>query len=370
MNAPAPLPTLLSQALVAFTIEIDNESEHRVPHSTTEGGVSSHALRGPWLTSMVMWFNCMQFVGEKPITVREIERLARTQTNWHGMQRWGHIRVAPDPGDPRPKPPPREWLVRATSAGRRVADFWPPLLAEVENRWRERFGENEIARLRESLWAVVRALPFELPDCLPILGYGLVCAERFDLEPVAGARDDAAAARLALPTLLARVLLAFAIDFERELPISLAISADLLRVLDEKGVRLRDLPQLSGVSKEAIAMAMGILRKKHLAVIEKEAPGSHTRVVRLTAAGRAAQDAYRQLLADIERDWRKRFSAAAIDCLRASLEPLAGDGSAKSSPLFRGLDPYPDGWRASRTKPDTLPHFPMVLHRGGFPDGS
>jgi hypothetical protein len=38
--------------------------------------------------------------------------------------------------------------------------------------------------------------------------------------------------------------------------------------------------------------------------------------------------------------------------------------------LFRGLGPYADGWRASVHKPDTLPHYPMVLHRGGFPDGS
>jgi hypothetical protein len=40
------------------------------------------------------------------------------------------------------------------------------------------------------------------------------------------------------------------------------------------------------------------------------------------------------------------------------------------SPLFRGLEPYPDGWRASLRRPNTLPHYPMILHRGGFPDGS
>jgi hypothetical protein len=51
-------------------------------------------------------------------------------------------------------------------------------------------------------------------------------------------------------------------------------------------------------------------------------------------------------------------------------EALVGDATADSSPLFRGLEPYPDGWRASVRKPNTLPHYPMVLHRGGFPDGS
>jgi hypothetical protein len=57
------------------------------------------------------------------------------------------------------------------------------------------------------------------------------------------------------------------------------------------------------------------------------------------------------------------------DLLRV-LEAIAGDPGNRNSPLFQGLEPYPEGWRASRPNPSTLPHFPMVLHRGGFPDGS
>jgi DNA-binding MarR family transcriptional regulator len=370
MSNRLPLPTLLSHALVAFTIEFDNESDHRIPHWTTEGGRPADALRGVWLVSMVMWLNCMQFVGEERITVREIERLARTKTNWRGMQRWRYIRVEPDPNDPRPKPPPGEWFVRATSGGRKAQEIWRPLLGEIEDRWRERFGKGEIGRLRESLWAVVRQFPFELPDCMPILGYGMRCVDRVDILPASEKREDASAADLALPVLLSRVLLAFAIDFERESLMSLAICANLLRVLDEDGVRLRDLARMAGVSKEALAMAMGILRKARLAIVAAEKSGSRTRVVRLTALGRAAQDLYRQMLPAIEKDWRSRYGAKTIDHLSASLELLVADGTAKSSPLFGGLEPYPDGWRAARPKPDTLPHFPMVLHRGGYPDGS
>lgn len=33
-----PLSSLVSQALVAFTIELDNEFEHRSPHFTTDSG--------------------------------------------------------------------------------------------------------------------------------------------------------------------------------------------------------------------------------------------------------------------------------------------------------------------------------------------
>ena len=57
--------------------------------------------------------------------------------------------------------------------------------------------------------------------------------------------------------------------------------------------------------------------------------------------------------------------------LRASLEPLtAGQSPGQPPVLFGGIEPYPDNWRASVRRPATLPHFPMVLHRGGYPDGS
>lgn len=49
---------------------------------------------------------------------------------------------------------------------------------------------------------------------------------------------------------------------------------------------------------------------------------------------------------------------------------MVGDGSVGNSLLFRGLEPHPEGWRALAAKPVTLPHYPMVLHRGGYPDGS
>jgi len=54
-----------------------------------------------------------------------------------------------------------------------------------------------------------------------------------------------------------------------------------------------------------------------------------------------------------------------MGALRKSLEPLVGQTTAHSSPLFQGLEPFPKGWRASVPRPRTLPHYPMVLHRGG-----
>jgi hypothetical protein len=168
--AQLPLPTLLSQALVAFTIEFDNEFEHRMPHRTTSHGGSR---QGPWLVSMAMWSNCMQFVGDEGVHVRELEQLARTPTNLNGMERWGYVFVAPDPSDKRPKPPRSSWLIRATQKGRQAQEVWRPLFGEIEKRWQERFGKKDVGQLRESLQTLAGELDPGLPDCLPILQYGL-----------------------------------------------------------------------------------------------------------------------------------------------------------------------------------------------------
>jgi DNA-binding MarR family transcriptional regulator len=217
---------------------------------------------------------------------------------------------------------------------------------------------------------VVGQIDLELPDCLPILGYGLFSSGPDRQRRAPAGPEDSGGGCLPLPALLARLLLAFAIEFERESELSLAISANVLRVLDEKGVRVRDLPLLTGVSKEAVGMAVGVLQKKHIAEVGPDQTGSRTRLVRLTPNGREAQDAYRQLLIVMEERWQARFGKNVILNLRESLEALASEPPAQTSPLFRGLEPYPDGWRASVPKPNTLPHYPMVLHRGGFPDGS
>ena len=83
--------------------------------------------------------------------------------------------------------------------------------------------------------------------------------------------------------------------------------------------------------------------------------------MRLTPSGRAARDADGRLLGVVEQRWDARFGDGEIGSLRDALERVAAASSA---------EPYPtDGGRPSDT-PETLPHFPMVLHRGGFPDGS
>jgi DNA-binding MarR family transcriptional regulator len=370
MTDRLPLPALLSEVLVAFTIEFDNGYERQMPHRTTEHGSTAGSLDAPWLVSLAMWENCMRFVGEQGVTVRALAELARTATNLNGMQRWGYVVVKPDPLDARPKPPLRDWVIRATPAGCKAREIWQPLFGTIEKRWKARFGRHEIDQLRESLRSLIGQFTVELPDCLPILGYGLFSAAP-DPEQSASARPkDGAPARRPLSALLSRVLLSFAIEFERESDLSLAISANVVRILDEKGVRIRDLGRLSGVSTELIKNSVGWLEKRHYLAVERDPTARATKLIRLTAKGRNAQAAYLQRMGAIEDRWVSRFRKNNIQNLRESLERLVGNPAAQPSLLFEGLEPDPTGWRAAVERPRRLPHYPMVTHRGGFPDGS
>jgi methyltransferase (TIGR00027 family) len=366
-QGPLSLSALLSHALVAFIIEFDNEAEHRSPHRTTNFGASSHG-DGAWLTSMVMWENCMRFVTDEPITVGELQRLARTGTNLDGMRRWGYVTIDGTAKKIHKGNPGPDAVLRATARGLRAREICLPLTGLIEQRWGERFGAGEIGRLRDSLLAVVSHLDPGLPDCLPILGPDLLSRGPAPALPPRPQTVDVAG--LPLPALLSRVLLSFAVDYERESQPSLAVSANLLRVLDAEGTRLRDLPFATGISKDAVAWTLGILVRAHLAAEAPDPAASRGKIARLTLRGIDAKRGYQESLDTIERRWRERFTDAAISALRHALEALASGDEREPPPLFQGLEPYPGNWRASVRRAATLPYYPMVLHRGGYPDGS
>ena len=362
-----PLSALLSQALVAYTIEFDNEAEHRLPHRTTGHGTSGpgDGAPAPWLVSLAMWENCMRYVTGDPITVGDLEARARTGTNLDGMRRWGYITIDGTTRKAHNGRPGPNAVLRATAAGLRAREIWRPLPGFIEQRWRDRLGADQLSRLRDPLTSMVSRLDPGLPDCLPILGAALLSQGP---DPRLPPRPDGTAPEaLPLSALLSRVLLAFALEYEREAGLSLAVAANVLRVLGAEGTRLRDLPALTGTSTESVRWALGILTRGDLAAEEPDPAASRGKVARLTPGGLDARHLYHELTGTIERRWDDRFTPGVTGALRASLEPLA---VGQPPPLFGGLEPYPDNWRAAARRPDVLPHFPMVLHRGGYPDGS
>jgi methyltransferase (TIGR00027 family) len=366
-DGPLPLSALLSQALVAYTIEFDNEAEHRLPHRTTSHGASGPGDGVPtvWLASLVMWETCMRYVTGEPITVGDLEARARTGTNLDGMRRWGYVTIDGTARKVHKTRPGPAAVLRATAAGLRAREIWRPLPEFIEQRWRERLGADQLSRLRDPLTSMVSRLDPGLPDCLPILGAAL---RSQGPDPRLPPRPDGTAPEaLPLSALLSRVLLAFALEYEREAGLSLAVAANVLRVLGTEGTRLRELPVLTGTSTESVRWALGILTRGDLAAEEPDPAASRGKVARLTPRGLDAQHLYHDLTGTIERRWHDRFTPGVTGALRASLEPLA---AGQPPVLFGGLEPYPDNWRASVRRPATLPHFPMVLHRGGYPDGS
>jgi DNA-binding MarR family transcriptional regulator len=380
--AHGSLSVLLSQALVAFTIEIDNEAELRLPHSTTRHrstASDSDRRRGPWLTSFVMYANVLRYVGEEGTTVARLTEHARTtRLQLAGLQRWRYVTVEPPTGLPARTLPHPESLVLLTPGGRRACSVWADMPRLVEDRWRARFGGAAVDGLRRSLVALIEALPFDTPAYLPMV-FPTQNGKAERLSPrEGGASPPTWSARTTrdadLTALLSAVLLSFTLDVEAEARISMAIGSNTLRVLqpciEAEPVSVRDLPRLTGVSKEANAMCAGWLARHGCVEVVPNPAANRGKVVRLTAKGRAAQSKHQRLLDSTETLWRTTYGAASLGHLVDALVPIVGDGTFAASPLAAGLEPSEGTWRASVSRPETLPHYPMVLHRGGYPDGS
>ena len=77
-----------------------------------------------------------------------------------------------------------------------------------------------------------------------------------------------------------------------------------------------------------------------------------------------------RLLEDLRPAARSDFGEETADALRASLESVAASRPGAPPPLLRAIEPSPENWRACLRPAAALPHYPVVLHRGGYPGGS
>ena len=376
--AEVGLSGLLSQALVAFTIEFDNESERQLPHRTTWGPAAGSG-RGPWLVSLTMWVNFLRFLPPDGVPLRDVADLVPL-VNLPGLERWGYVRVGPRPGGSRPSPSPsrKDAIVRPTRWGRLAQDIYAPLTGVIEGRWRERFGGTVIGQLSEALRTVVAPAGEEWPAFLPVSG-----AQRHEKGPNPPAvAPGHRVPGTGLPTLLSRALMAFRAEFERDSALSLPVSANVLRVLTADGVALGDVPRLAGVSREAVSLSVGRLDREGLAVTGPGPAGGRGKHVSLTPCGVQAQAAYHRRAGGIVDGWRSRHGDGVIDGLAAALRALYAEPDGSDGPLISaGLVPGPQGWRAHppylklteamiADPAGSLPNYPMVSHRGGYPDGS
>jgi hypothetical protein len=348
------LSALLSQVLIAFTVEFDNEFERRM-------GVAGYP--GARL-SLVVWANLMRFVGEGGISVCDLARKALARDNQIKfelgcLERWGFVVLQPDPSSVPSVPSGtqrqsgrelragwgsgrgirRDWMVRLTSKSHTAGEIWPPLFGEIEGRWEKRFGKNEISRLRQSLQHIVDKLDVELPHGLPAAWLGT------DDFP---ARIKRASESLPLPTLLSQLLLTFGLEFDRESPVPLVHCANTLRVLGEKPTRVAEVPRLTGGSPEATDIGWQI---KPYVVVTSDPTASRGKVARLSPRGLRAQQHYQRLIWEIEKRWEERFGKDTIRTLRASLQELFDQHSGGAPLISEGLVPPRGTVRAGEQAP-------------------
>lgn len=157
--------------------------------------------------------------------------------------------------------------------------------------------------------------------------------------------------------LLSKALIGFTFEFDDRLqrqatdlaisgaPPSLSMWADVLRFVGDRGVEVRRLPALSGLSKPAINIMVACLVRHGWVSIESQEADVRAKVVRFTPKGRKLAKVWRAQLVDVEKTWTRRFGKE-IAALRRSLEKIVPD-----------FNP-------------SIPHYPMTLpNRGGTPTG-
>jgi hypothetical protein len=340
-----PLTTQLSWAWVAFTIETDNAVE-------ADGEQQSRRL---FRLSLAMWANGLRLIGEEGVTVGELRAQAGAACNIGGLERWGWVSV----GEPSPRR--REGygthrgvkeatVLRPTTAGSLARRLWPSQLAAVEARWQARFGPEVVAGLRKALFPYAHDMPWSPPEVHPSDGFFTHVAPGARPEP----REDAP-----LASLMGQALTALTLEHERGAEVSLPLAANVMRVIGPGTVPLRELPSQAGISKEAVAMAVNFLVRRRLAE-------QVDRSVKLNAVGLDALDGY-----------QVRVTRSRDEPLQAALEAVL----SRREVLATGLEPLPGCWRGEKPYlaqtrrvladlPGALPWHPMVLHRGGWPDGS
>jgi hypothetical protein len=396
-NGLGPLSALLSQVLVAYTVELDNYFEL---------GMSRAGFPGARL-SLVVWTNLLRFIPENGISIRDLQTTLlgsedRLRFQLGCLERWGFVYFRQDKNgaaEPQTRSEVKRdgwgsgrgikqtWVVRLARRGRLAESIWPKVWLEVEERWKRRFGAS-FAKIYDALQEIEQHRELELPLGLPS---GVNVPWRWVYPPRKSQKKEA---DIPLSALLSRVLLMFTIEFNQRSSVPIMICANTIRVLNENtGVRLGDMPRLTGCSPEASDVGWAL---KRFVVVEGDPSGKRGKVAKLSPPGLKAQKAYYHLTSGIEKEWEGKFGTAKVRRLRSALETILALQKDGESVLGQGMVPpeavIRDGSVApalGRREPgvaakrrgrdtveqtklfvtvpgDSLPHYPMWDMNRGF----
>ena len=349
-----PLSALLSQFLVVYTIEVDNEFELRM---------SREGYAGTRL-SLVVWTNVLKFIpidgiSPKDLASRSLSSTDRLKLILGCLERWGFVTLKSNEADiasvrvPMYSKVRREgWgsgrgialdsTVRLTNKGKLAAKIWPNIWAEVEESWKQRLGLGDYRRLHDELRDVANLSEYELPEGLP----GLGSVEEKISFPSKGREPEES--DIPLSVLISRVLLMFAMEYNRRSRVSLALCANVIRVLGTEPVNVGDLAALTGCSSEASDIGWQL---KPFVQLENNPDKKRGKVVRLSPLGLKVQHSYLKLTAEIEDEWEQKFGGEKINGLRSTLQTLSNKKEGEELILASGLIPPEGVARAGATVP-------------------
>jgi DNA-binding MarR family transcriptional regulator len=350
-----PISALLSQVLVAFTVELDNEFELRMQRLGFPGG----------RLSLAVWLNLLRFVGDSPISVADLAKQSLfEQTEIKSvlgcLERWRFVWLDAPETDKNATPISQEmtrrglredWgsgrsihsrtTVQLTPMGIHAREVWEPLPKAIEDRWRKRFGDEEANDLRESLECIQNQFALELPQGFVDIRW------RNHAFP---SRTGGPGPKLPLPALFSQLLLAFASEFEPRSDAPLAQCANTIRVLGEEPTPEAELPRLTGCSPENCGFGWQL---KPFVAVGPDPKAKRGKALRLTPRGLLAQQQYHRLTAEIEQGWEQRFGQQHVEALRNALLKLFDLEGTGPHPLLisEGLVPPPEVVRSGESAP-------------------
>jgi hypothetical protein len=341
-RAARPIHAMLSQVLVAYTIEADNAFELRMADSGNPGA----------RLSLFVWFNALRFLVDAPATVSELERQAIAPLNsvrarLACLERWGFIALGPR--SEAPSTTKREgwgssrgirldWTARLTRRGRQAASVWPSVLDDTERRWQCRCGAA-LDRLRPALAVMIDSSP----RVLPLFLSGTLAEGSPSTQIGSGPVPPAL-----LPTLLSQALQLFAIEFDGLSETPLALCANTIRAIGNSTVPEGELPHLTGCSPETSGFGWPL---KPYLVVAADPRRDRGKVLRLTPRGLQAVADYERLAEAIERRWIAQFGRATIETLREALQTFLTPSADGVCPVADALIPPPGTVRAGEPVP-------------------
>ena len=207
--------------------------------------------------------------------------------------------------------------------------------------------------------------------------------------PMGAARPPARLSAKPLPTLLSHALIGFEQEYDALIKDEaliegealaegqasaphLGVWANVLRVIGDDGLDLRDLGTRAILAKRAVRVVVRDLEAQGWLKVEKATNMRGPKVLRLTAAGQQARGSGERLAAAVEERWRRRHGAARIDGLRAALAAIADSIAVELPHYLTGYGPG-DGaitggpYLAEEPGPPRIPargeEWPVVLRQ-------